>query len=139
MTRRLIVLGLLSLACMGNTCDSVTSHLEPDPETIPNSAVISVNSTLDPQDSTGSQLVATVQALIPAGATSRNVTFTASSGAFIENASKTITVRAEPDSADTTHLVAVARLRDTITENVMVRGAIADRYEVITVAFIKRP
>ena len=134
MTRPIVYLaaGLAIVSAFG------CSPLEPDPEAVQSSSIISVDAALDPQDATGSQLVSTVRATLPAEATLRNVTFTASGGLFVENGTKTIVVRAEPN-ADSTKMIATTRLSDTISRVVIVRGAIADRYDTTLVSFIRKP
>ena len=138
----LSVLILAALATSSVACfDKLISQSEPALDEIARANIIAVTASL-PATGADTTTPVLVTALIPGAATMRTVTFTASSGFFPENRTKTVSVLATRSTADTSKLAATAWLRDSVAEHVVVRAAVgtaAAFYDTVGITFVKRP
>jgi hypothetical protein len=67
----------------------------------------------------------------------KTITFVTSAGWWVENATKTITIRAVKDPKNQGKLVARSLLRDSLPHVAIVRASIGDVYDTVSVTFKK--
>ena len=120
-------------------CRKLTTEFEKSVDDIAATTIVDVDATSAVPQQDSKQSVAVLSARIPMHATSRAVIFTTSNGLFVENATKTITVRAVPDPSDSTRLVARTSLRDSVSETAVIRAAVGEFYDTVSVRFAAHP